>query len=102
LSAPVIIGADSRGFAGPPRPRIGYRELSNGFAACDDPASLRAICDRLQTGTIGVFAQRWLRRLPMPLTDRTGPRIIPVSEVTSAVPPAMPPPVSADPGLRPC
>ncbi|HUY46109.1 MAG TPA: hypothetical protein VMV92_10345 [Streptosporangiaceae bacterium] len=45
---------------------ISYRELSNGFAACDDPAALQAICDRLQPGTIEVFAQRWLHRLPMP------------------------------------
>jgi len=26
---------------------IGFTELSNGFAACDDPAILQAICDRL-------------------------------------------------------
>jgi hypothetical protein len=26
---------------------IGFTELSNGFAACDDPAALQAICDRL-------------------------------------------------------
>ena len=45
---------------------IGFTELSNGFAACDDPAGLQAICDRLQPGTIEVFAQRWLARLPMP------------------------------------
>src|SRR5450755_3082854 len=48
------------------RAGIGYRELSNGFAACDDPAGLQAICDRLQPGTIEVFAQRWLHRLPLP------------------------------------
>jgi hypothetical protein len=45
---------------------IGFTELSNGFAACGDPAGLQAICDRLQPGTIEVFAQRWLHRLPMP------------------------------------
>jgi hypothetical protein len=45
---------------------IGFTELSNGFASCDDPAGLQAICDRLQPGTIEVFAQRWLHRLPMP------------------------------------
>jgi hypothetical protein len=45
---------------------IGFTELSNGFASCDDPAALQAICDRLQPGTIEVFAQRWLHRLPMP------------------------------------
>ena len=48
---------------------IGFTELSNGFAACDDPAGLQAICDRLGPATIEVFAQRWLHRLPMPLTD---------------------------------
>jgi hypothetical protein len=40
--------------------------LSNGFAACDDPAALQEICNRLQPGTIEVFAQRWLHRLPLP------------------------------------
>ncbi|MDF2713018.1 MAG: hypothetical protein K0R62_8670 [Nonomuraea muscovyensis] len=48
---------------------IGYRELSNGFAATDDPAGLQAICDRLGPGTIEAFAQRWLAVLPLPLTD---------------------------------
>src|SRR5580700_4138549 len=45
---------------------IGFTELSNGFASCEDPAGLQEICDRLQPGTIEVFAQRWLHRLPMP------------------------------------
>lgn len=53
---------------------IVYRELSNGFAACDDPQALQAICDRLQAGTLEVFVQRWLARLPLPLgrADRDG------------------------------
>ena len=46
---------------------IGFTALSNGFAACDDPAALQAICDRLGPGTINVFVQRWLHRLPLPL-----------------------------------
>ena len=29
---------------------IGFTELSNGFATCDDPAGLQAICDRLGPG----------------------------------------------------
>ena len=29
---------------------IGFTELSNGFATCDDPAALQAICDRLGPG----------------------------------------------------
>ena len=45
---------------------IGFTALSNGFGSCDDPAGLQEICDRLQPGTIEVFAQRWLHRLPMP------------------------------------
>jgi hypothetical protein len=45
---------------------IGFTELANGFASCDDPAGLQAVCDRLQAGTIEVFAQRWLHRVPMP------------------------------------
>jgi hypothetical protein len=50
------------------RAGIRFTELSNGFAACHNPALLQAICDRLQPGTIEAFAQRWLHRLPMPFT----------------------------------
>jgi len=46
---------------------LGFTELSNGFASCEDPAVLQKICDALQPGTIGVFFQRWLSRLPVPL-----------------------------------
>jgi hypothetical protein len=46
---------------------LGFTELSNGFASCDDPALLQRICDALQPGTIEVFFQRWLHRLPLPL-----------------------------------
>lgn len=49
---------------------IGFRELSNGFAACDDPGALQAICDRLGPGVIRVFAERWWARLPLPLAAR--------------------------------
>jgi hypothetical protein len=48
------------------RTGIAFTELSNGFAACADPAALQEICNRLQPGTIEVFAQRWLARLPLP------------------------------------
>ena len=48
------------------RAGIAFTELSNGFAACDDPSALQEICDQLQPGTIEVFAQRWLARLPLP------------------------------------
>src|SRR6478752_2834326 len=50
---------------------IGFSELSNGFASCaDDPAALQTICDRLGPGTIGVFFERWMSRLPVPLTEQ--------------------------------
>ena len=45
---------------------IGFTELANGFASCDNPDGLQEICDRFQAGTIEVFAQRWLHRIPMP------------------------------------
>ena len=47
---------------------IGFTSLSNGFATCDDPEGLQAICDRLGPSTITVFAERWWARLPLPLT----------------------------------
>ncbi len=46
-----------------------FTELSNGFASAQDPAVLQRICDALQPGTIEVFFQRWLSRLPLPLGD---------------------------------
>jgi hypothetical protein len=51
---------------------IGFAELSNGFAACDDPSALQAIGDRLGPGHLNVCTQRWLPLLPLPLgqTDR--------------------------------
>ena len=47
---------------------LGFTGLSNGFAACDDPARLQAICDRLGPAEIQAFSGRWLSRLPVPLT----------------------------------
>jgi hypothetical protein len=48
---------------------IGFTELSNGFASCADPTALQAICDRLGPGCIEVFFERWMSRLPLPLTE---------------------------------
>jgi hypothetical protein len=50
------------------RAGIGFTELSNGFAACAGPAALQAICDRLGPGAITVFFERWMSRIPLPLT----------------------------------
>lgn len=53
---------------------LGFRELSNGFAACDDPAHLQAVCDRLGPGDLQAFFDRWTTLVPTPLTaaDRAG------------------------------
>src|SRR3954470_13389438 len=51
------------------RTGIGFTELSNGFATCDDQVGLQAICDRLGSGTIAVFFERWMSVLPLPLTS---------------------------------
>jgi len=50
------------------RAGIGFTELSNGFASCQDPTGLQGICDRLGPGAITVFFERWMSRLPLPLT----------------------------------
>jgi hypothetical protein len=53
---------------------IGFTALSNGFAACDDPARLQKICDQLGPNQILAFFERWLRIVPTPLNsiDRAG------------------------------
>ena len=48
---------------------IGFTALSNGFASCDDPAALQQICDRFGPGTVQVWFERWMARLPLPLTS---------------------------------
>jgi hypothetical protein len=47
---------------------LGFTELSNGFASCEDPQALQQICDRLGPADIQAFADRWLELLPLPLT----------------------------------
>jgi hypothetical protein len=48
---------------------IGFTELSNGFASCDDPAGLQQLCDCFGPGAVQVWFERWMSRLPLPLTD---------------------------------
>ena len=48
---------------------IGFTALSNGFASCEDPAALQDICDRFGPGTVQVWFQRWMARIPLPLED---------------------------------
>ena len=45
-----------------------FTELSNGFARCQDPQRLQEICARLGPADIQAFVDRWLERLPLPLT----------------------------------
>jgi hypothetical protein len=52
------------------RAGIGFSELANGFASCDDSAALQRICDRLGPGDIWAFFERWLARIPTPLGER--------------------------------
>ena len=42
--------------------------LANGFAATSDPALLQELCDLVQAGTVRVFFQTWMSRIPLPLT----------------------------------
>jgi hypothetical protein len=49
---------------------IGWSALGNGFVCCDDPARLQQICDRLGPAQIQAFFDRWMARLPLPLTQR--------------------------------
>jgi hypothetical protein len=47
---------------------IGFTELANGFASCEQPEALQAICDRLGPTTIQGFFDRWLAVIPLPLS----------------------------------
>src|SRR5262249_41308344 len=47
---------------------IGFTELSNGFASADDPAGLQQICDCFGPGAVPVWFERWMSKIPLPLT----------------------------------
>jgi len=51
------------------RAGIGFTELSNGFACCEDPAGLQVICDRLGPRDIQAFFDRWAAVIPVPFTQ---------------------------------
>lgn len=53
---------------------LGFSELSNGFASCQDPAALQDICDRFGPAHVREWFERWMSRIPLPLTpaDRAG------------------------------
>ncbi len=50
------------------RRALAFDSLDNGFRWCADPARLQRICDRLGPDDVQRFFDRWLRRLPWPLT----------------------------------
>jgi hypothetical protein len=52
------------GQAASPQGGPGFHRAAGGFAGTEDPGLLQRICDALQPGTINVFFQRWLHRLP--------------------------------------
>ena len=47
-----------------------FSPLSNGFATCDDPATLQALADDLGPGQIQSLFDRWMLQIPTPLNDR--------------------------------
>ncbi len=47
---------------------IAVTPLANGFAATSDPARLQELCDLVQAGTVRVFFETWMSRIPLPLT----------------------------------
>ena len=51
------------------RAGIGFTELANGFASCDNPVALQAICDRFGPADIEGFFERWTRVIPTPFTE---------------------------------
>ena len=52
---------------------IGFKALDNGFASCENPEQLAAICHSLSASDVHAFFDRWQAALPSPLTreDRT-------------------------------
>jgi hypothetical protein len=47
---------------------LAFTALDNGFLDCPDPAALQAICEALTAADIQAFFDRWVARLPLPLT----------------------------------
>ncbi len=47
---------------------IAFTALSNGFAACDQPERLQAICDSFSPEHVQAFFDRWICQIPTPLS----------------------------------
>jgi hypothetical protein len=52
---------------------IGFTALDNGFAACDDPAGLQRICNRLSPAKIDALLRKCCESCPTRSPPRTGP-----------------------------
>jgi hypothetical protein len=50
------------------RAGIAFQALSNGFAACPQPARLQTLCDGLGPRQVQAFFDRWITAIPTPLT----------------------------------
>jgi len=48
---------------------IAFEALDNGFRWCENPAHLQAVCDTLGPNDVQAFFDRWVERLPWPLTS---------------------------------
>jgi hypothetical protein len=50
--------------------QITFESLDNGFFSCEDPKRLQEICDSLGPEHLKAFLDRWLPRLPFPLSAK--------------------------------
>lgn len=50
------------------REGIAFEALDNGFLSCADPARLQAVCQSLGPEQVQAFFDKWVARLPWPLT----------------------------------
>jgi len=50
------------------REGLAFESLDNGFRWCADPMRLQQVCDRLGPADVQAFFDRWVPRLPWPLT----------------------------------
>lgn len=49
---------------------IGWTPLANGFATCDNPQGLQAICDGFGPADVQGFFDRWIGVIPTPFTTK--------------------------------
>lgn len=50
------------------RAGVAFESLDNGFLSCTDPARLQVLCEQLAPEQIQAFFDKWVARLPWPLT----------------------------------